>query len=151
MSDALTIRRATAADAPTLLGLVEALAQYEKLTPPDEPAQQRLVRDVFERRRLDAWIAQIGAEAAGYALTFESYSSFLALPKLYLEDLFVLPQYRGCGAGYALFQEIVAEAKRRGCAKVEWTVLEWNEPAKDFYRRSGAHARADWGLWQLPL
>jgi GNAT superfamily N-acetyltransferase len=85
----------------------------------------------------------------GYAFVFETYSSFLALPTLYLEDLFVLPDFRNRRAGYALFAAMVAEAHERGCGRMEWTVLDWNQLAKDFYDRLGAKHMKEWQLYRL--
>ena len=106
-----TVRQATPADAETILTLVDALADYEKLARPDAGARRRLISDMFnERPRINGFLAEYGGKAVGYAFVFETYSSFLALPTLYLEDLFVLPEYRSKKAGYALFTAMVAEA-----------------------------------------
>jgi GNAT superfamily N-acetyltransferase len=85
----------------------------------------------------------------GYAFVFETYSTFLALPTLYLEDLFVLPEYRGRKAGYALFRHCAEEALRRGCGRFEWAVLDWNRPAIEFYERLGAKHLHDWLIYRL--
>ena len=87
----------------------------------------------------------------GYAIILETYSSFLALPTLYLEDLFVLPEYRGRKAGLALFEEVRAEAQRRGCGRIEWTVLDWNQLAIDFYTRLGGEHLKEWQLYRITL
>jgi GNAT superfamily N-acetyltransferase len=144
------VRKAKPEEAPVLLELIRALADYEKLDPPAEAAQGRLVRDIFgERPRLEAWLAFVDGTAAGYALILETYSSFLALPTLYLEDLFVLPEFRSRRAGSALFRRMVKEADARGCGRMEWTVLDWNTLAQDFYRRYGARQQEDWQYWRL--
>lgn len=144
------VRRARPDEAPVLLQLILGLAEYEKLDPPDEAAQQRLVRDIFgETPRLEAWLAFVDGAAAGYALVLETYSSFLALPTLYLEDIFVKPEFRGCGAGKALFLRMVEEAERRGCGRMEWVVLDWNQPALDFYERFGAQRLNEWIAMRL--
>jgi GNAT superfamily N-acetyltransferase len=146
----IEIRRARPEEAPVLLELIRALAEYEKLDPPDAGAQQRLVRDIFgDKPRLEAWLAFVGGAAAGYALTLETYSSFLALPTLYLEDIFVRPEYRGRGAGAALFRRLVEEARRRGCGRMEWVVLDWNRPALEFYERFGAQRLKEWVTMRL--
>lgn len=146
----LEIRRARPEEAPILLSLIDALADYEKLAPPDEGARTRLVRDIFgEKPRLDAWLAFLDGEAAGYALVLETYSSFLALPTLYLEDIFVKTDFRGKGAGAGLFQEMVAEADRRGCGRMEWVVLDWNRLAQDFYAKYGSKHLDDWRTMRL--
>lgn len=144
------VRPARAEEAPVLLDLIRALAEYEKLDPPDEAACGRLVRDIFgPKPRLEAWLAFSAGEAAGYALILETYSSFLALPTLYLEDIFVRPEFRGRGAGAALFRAMVAEASRRGCGRMEWVVLDWNRLALDFYARFGARVLDDWLTMRL--
>ena len=146
----IAVRRAVAADAPALLRLIRGLADYEKLTPPDDAAQGRLVRDIFgDKPRLEAYLVEVDHVPAGYALVLETYSSFLALPTLYLEDIFVLPEFRGQGAGTVLFREMVREARDRGCGRMEWVVLDWNRLAQDFYRRFGAQHLSDWMTMRL--
>ncbi|MBE7542431.1 MAG: GNAT family N-acetyltransferase [Bryobacteraceae bacterium] len=142
---AIEVRRARPDEADALLGLIRGLAAYEKLTPPDAAAEARLVRDIFgEKPRLEAFLVFVDGRAGGYALILETYSSFLALPTLYLEDIFVEPDLRGCGAGKALFQAMVREARDRGCGRMEWVVLDWNKPALEFYARHGARPLNDW-------
>ena len=146
----IQIRKAIQTDGSTILSLVKALADYEKLSPPDAAARERLLRDIFsDRPRLECYLAEADGVAVGYAFVFETYSSFLALPTLYLEDLFVLPGWRGKKAGFSLFRAMVAEAAARGCGRMEWTVLDWNEPAMMFYRRSGARYMKEWHLYRL--
>jgi GNAT superfamily N-acetyltransferase len=147
--DPPVVRRATENDAEAVLGLVDALADYEKLTRPSAEAKQRLVADMS--KRFDAWIAEVDGVPAGYAFVFETYSSFLALPTLYLEDLFVLPEFRSRKVGLALFSEMLAEAKRRGCGRMEWTVLDWNELAINFYKRLGATHMKEWHHYRIVL
>ena len=144
------IRKATRQDTDAVLALVDALAAYEKLDPPDAAAKHRLINDMTsEHPRLDAFLAEIDGKAVGYAFVFETYSSFLALPSLYLEDLFVLPEYRSRKVGYSLFTEMMAEAYRRGCGRMEWTVLDWNQLAIDFYKRLGATHMNEWHLYRF--
>lgn len=144
------VRKATPADAETILTLVGALADYETLARPDAQAEKRLIHDMFsERPRIDAYLAEVEGKPAGYAFVFETYSSFLALPTLYLEDLFVVPEYRSQKVGYALFAAMVEEAHQRGCGRMEWTVLDWNQLAIDFYKRLGATHMVDWHLYRL--
>ena len=146
----IEVRKAVPSDGSTILSLVTALADYEKLAPPDAGARERLLRDIFSPRpRLECFLAEADGEAAGYAFVFETYSSFLALPTLYLEDLFVLPAFRGRKAGFSLFRAMVAEAAARGCGRMEWTVLDWNELAIEFYKRSGAKYMKEWHLYRL--
>jgi GNAT superfamily N-acetyltransferase len=150
MDTDLTIRKATPTDAPTILALICALADYEKLSPPDEAAQARLIADAFaEHPRFDVFLADLEGKTIGYAFVFETYSTFLARPTLYLEDLFVLPDYRSKKIGYRLFHYCIAEAARRGCGRMEWTVLSWNTPAINFYKRQGAQHMEEWHLYRL--
>jgi GNAT superfamily N-acetyltransferase len=147
--DVLT-RPATPGDGETILRLVLALAEFERLAPPDAAAQQRLLADAFAPRpRMEIFLAELEGQVVGYAFVFETYSSFLARPTLYLEDLFVLPAYRGRRAGYALFRHCVREAVRRGCGRMEWAVLDWNSHAITFYERLGARHLDDWRLYRL--
>ncbi len=130
--------------------LVDALADYEKLQRPNAEAKKRLIRDMFgERRRIEAYLGEYEEKPVGYAFVFETYSSFLALPTLYLEDLFVLPDYRSKKVGYALFTAMVREAYQRGCGRMEWTVLDWNRLAINFYQRLGATHMKEWQLYRL--
>jgi GNAT superfamily N-acetyltransferase len=150
MPSHVSIRKATAADSGTLISLIIGLAEYEKLPPPDEAAQQRLVADAFgPRPRFEVFLVEYEGQTAGYAFVFETYSTFLALPSLYLEDLFVLPEFRGKQIGYALMLHLANEALRRGFGRMEWAVLDWNEPAIDFYERLGARHLSDWLYYRL--
>src|SRR5262249_13839370 len=131
----IQVRKAERADFDTLITLVRALADYEKLDPPGADAQNRLLRDGRPENgpaRFTAWLAERHdsatgtVSAVGYAITFYTYSSFLARPTLYIEDLFILPDRRRDGAGSAIFQALTAEAKHAGCGRIEWVVLDWN-------------------------
>ena len=144
------LRAARADDREDFLRLVDALADYERLDRPDPAARERLATDAFgPRPRFDLLLALENEAAIGYALFFETYSSFLARPTLYLEDLFVVPAARGHGAGLALFRAVAAEALRRDCGRMEWTVLRWNQLAIDFYQRLGAVAMDEWQTYRL--
>jgi GNAT superfamily N-acetyltransferase len=150
MTDRPAIRKATSADATSLLELIDALADYEKLARPDTAAKERLIRDMTsDRPRFEAFLAALDGRDVGYAFVFETYSSFLTLPTLYLEDIFVLPEYRGRRVGYALFTAMIAEAHRRGCGRMEWAVLDWNQLAIDFYKRLEARHMKEWYLFRL--
>ncbi len=144
------VRSATPADAGTVLALVRALAAYERepdaveATGADLAAQLASPDPPFE-----CLLAEIDAVIVGFALFFRNYSTWRGRPGLYLEDLFVLPAHRGCGAGRALFQAVAARAVARGCGRLECAVLDWNEPAHAFYRAMGARPLTDWTLWRL--
>jgi len=137
------IRAAAARDLPSVVGLVRALADFEKLTGPDEAAARRLAED-FAAARYSLCVAEAGGRVIGYALYFFTYSTFLAQPSLYLEDLFVHPDARGRGIGERFMRTLAAEAVRRGCGRFEWTVLDWNVDAQKFYRRLGAEVMSSW-------
>jgi GNAT superfamily N-acetyltransferase len=146
----VTVRRAGREDAETLLALIRALAEYESLPPPDDAARDRLVAHGFsERPRFETFFAEIAGEPVGYAIVFETYSTFLARPTLFLEDLFIRPDARRQGAGSVLLKHLAAEAVRRGCGRMEWMVLDWNELAQNFYRQAGASQLDEWRLCRL--
>jgi GNAT superfamily N-acetyltransferase len=146
----ISIRAATRGDLPEFLDLVDALADYERLDRPTPEARERLTRDGFGTRPLfQAYLAELDGRPVGYAITFFTYSSFLARPTLYLEDLFVLPDARRLGVGRALFTHLAREAVQRGCGRVEWVVLDWNRPAIDFYERLGARRLTEWYTYRL--
>jgi GNAT superfamily N-acetyltransferase len=146
----ITIRPATERDAGTFLTLVDALADYEKLDRPSPDARARLTRDAFgPAPRISVYLGEADGAAVAYAIVLETYSSFLALPTLYLEDLFVLPDARRGGMGGAFFRFLAAEALRRGCGRMEWVVLDWNQLAIDFYEKLGARQMKEWYTYRL--
>jgi GNAT superfamily N-acetyltransferase len=146
----LTIRRGTRRDVATIRTLIRGLAEYERLLHECVVTEAGLRRHGFGRRRyFDTLICRRDGRPVGFALYFFVYSTFLARPTLYLEDLFVLPAERGRGAGLALLSALARIAVRRGCGRMEWTVLDWNRPAIRFYRALGARLRRDWILTRL--
>lgn len=146
----INIRRAEKTDADAMLQLVDALADYEKLPKPNAAARERLTRDCFgDKPRFEAFLADVDKTTVGYAFFFETYSSFLALPILFLEDLFVLPDHRKKRVGISLFTAVAQEAFRRGCGRMEWTVLDWNQLAIGFYNALGAQHLREWQLFRL--
>lgn len=150
MSDRITVRPATRDDADTFLGLVDQLADYEKLDRPSPQARGRLVADAFgPRQRISVFLGELDGTAVSYAIVLETYSSFLALPTLYLEDLFVVPDARRHGIGSAFFRFLAGEAVRRGCGRMEWVVLDWNELAIGFYDKLGARRMTEWYTYRL--
>ena len=148
MASGVCIRPAAAADLPTFLSLVDALADYEKLDRPDAKARARLEADALAGR-FALLLGVLDEAVVGYAVHFPTYSTFRALPSLYLEDLFVLPEVRGKGVGIALFRAVAAEAVRQGCGRMEWQVLSWNEPSIQFYARLGAQHLDGWLPFRL--
>ena len=145
-----TIRRGTRRDVPTILALIRGLAEYERLLPEMKATAARIRHHGFGRRPyFETLICRRGARPVGFALYFFTYSTFLGRPSLYLEDLFVLPQERGNGAGKALLRALAKIAVRRRCGRMEWAVLDWNRPAIRFYERLGARLRKEWILTRI--
>ena len=148
----ITVRRATPADAPAYLALVRALADFEKLPPPDQAAGERLVADAFcDPPRYELWVAELDSRIGAYAVTFPTYSTFRGRPTLFLEDLFVHPDHRRRGVARAVLAHLRDEAERRGCGRFEWNVLDWNVDAQALYRTVGARPLPDWQLWRVDL
>ena len=146
----MVIRRATKEDGKELLALINALADFEKLRRPNLQARKRLLRDAFgKRKRFTSFLAEINGKSAGYAIVLETYSSFLALPTLYLEDIFVLPEFRKQKVGLRLLLRCVREAQRRGCGRMEWMVLDWNVGAIRFYKKLRARRLDQWLPFRL--
>jgi GNAT superfamily N-acetyltransferase len=146
------IRFATESDVPVIGRLIRGLAEYEKL--PHEVAwtEDQLRQTLFgERRYAEVLLAEDDPshEILGFALFFHNYSTFLGKPGLYLEDLFVWPQHRGKGHGKALLRRLAELAVERGCGRLEWWVLDWNQPAIDFYRSVGAVAMDEWTVYRM--
>ena len=145
-----TIRRGRPRDAATIVRLIRGLAEYERLAHQVEATTGRIRRHGFGRRPyFETLICRRRGRAVGFALYFFTYSTFLGRPSLYLEDLFVLPEERGSGAGRALLRALAKIAVRRGCGRMEWTVLDWNRPAIGFYRGLGAKLHKEWVLTRL--
>lgn len=146
----LTIRRGTRRDVPTILALIRGLAEYERLLPEVKATAARIRHHGFGRRPyFETLICRRGARPVGFALYFFTYSTFVGRPSLYLEDLFVLPQERGNGAGKALLRALAKIAVKRRCGRMEWAVLDWNRPAIRFYERLGARLRKEWILTRI--
>ena len=133
------------------ISLINALADYERLSPPDAAAIERLRRDAFgPQPRFEAALAvSASGVAIGYATWFHTYSTFLARPTMYLEDLFVREDARESGAGSALFEHVRTLGAERGCGRMEWQVLDWNTLAREFYHRRQATWMKDWLLYRL--
>lgn len=146
----MTIRPFRKSDGPGFTALVRALAKYEKLTPPTAAACRRLVRDAGSGR-INVLIAESDRRPVGYAIWLPTYSSFLARPTLFLEDIFVLPECRRLGVGAAFFRRLHAEARRMKCGRIEFIVLDWNRPAMRFYRRLGIAPLKGWTVFRKPL
>ena len=146
----LTITKGTARDVPIIARMIRGLAEYEKLLHTVRMTPATLRRHGFGRRRyFQTLICRRAGRPIGFALYFFTYSTFRAQPRLYLEDLFVLPDERGIGAGNALLGALARIAVRRGCGGMEWTVLDWNAPSIRFYKGLGATLHPEWVLTRL--
>ena len=150
MTVAPLIRAATAADVPAILGLIRELAEYERLLDMVVATEASLHRSLFGPRLFaEALIAEVDGEAVGFAVFFHNFSTFLGKPGVYLEDLFVRPAFRGRGLGKALLTRVARIAVDRDCGRMEWSVLNWNEPAIRFYESLGAQPLSDWTMYRL--
>jgi GNAT superfamily N-acetyltransferase len=144
------IRTATVADLPAIARLIRGLAEYEQLTHVVTLDEDRLRSHLFGPRPFaEVLLAEDAGAVVGFALFFPSFSTFLAQPGLFLEDLFVFPEHRGRGHGKALLTALARLAVERGCGRVEWSVLDWNEPALRFYRALGAVPLDEWTNFRL--
>jgi GNAT superfamily N-acetyltransferase len=146
----IDITPATPDDVPVVLSFIQSLAGYEKLAHTCVATEESLSRTLFgERSFAEVLVARVDGKPAGFALFFHNYSTFLARPGIHLEDLFVQPDFRGRGVGKALLTALARVAHERGCGRLEWTVLDWNEPAIEFYKRIGATVLPDWRVCRM--
>jgi GNAT superfamily N-acetyltransferase len=146
----LSLSPARAQDTALILHFIRALAEYEKLSHACVASEEQLRETLFgERAYAEVILARWENEPAGFALFFHNYSTFLAKPGLYLEDLFVEPRFRGKGIGKALLTEVARTANRRGCGRLDWSVLDWNQPSIDFYKSMGAQPLDEWTTFRL--
>ncbi len=146
----MRIRPATEADLGVIEALIRALAEYERMRDEVVMDAALLRRNLFgERRFAEVLIAEENSEAAGFALFFHNFSTFVGRPGIYLEDLFVKPEHRGKGYGKALLRRLAEIAVERECGRLEWAVLDWNEPAIGFYQSLGARPNNEWTVYRL--
>jgi GNAT superfamily N-acetyltransferase len=139
------IRSATAADAAQILRFIRALAAFERAPNAVTATEEGLIRDGFGPHPFySCLIAEHGGQPAGFAFYFFNYSTWVGRPGIYLEDLFVLPEFRGRGIGKALLKQVAAIAEEKGCQRLQWEVLDWNTPAIEFYRAMGAEFLDEW-------
>jgi GNAT superfamily N-acetyltransferase len=147
---ALRIEKTTEDDIPLILKFIRELAQYEKLEDAVSNSEERLRTSLFgPNPYAEAVIAYEKDEPVAFALYFFNYSTFVGLPGLYLEDIFVRPSFRGSGIGRQLFAFLAQTALKRGCGRMEWAVLNWNEQAIRFYQKLGADAMREWTVFRL--
>jgi GNAT superfamily N-acetyltransferase len=146
----LGIRPGKRADVPVIAELIRGLARFEKLEDQVTMTEERLASNLFgPHPYAETLIAEEAGEAVGFALFFHNFSTFLAKPGLYLEDLFVVPERRGGGVGRALLKELARLAVERDCGRLEWSVLDWNREAIAFYERLGARPNSEWTTYRL--
>jgi GNAT superfamily N-acetyltransferase len=146
----LEIRPATEVDVPLILSFIRELANYERLSHEVVATEEALRDSLFgERRFAEVLLGYGGGSPAGFALFFHTFSTFLGKPGIYLEDLYVKPEFRGAGIGRALLVHLARLARERGCGRLEWSVLDWNEPAIGFYKGIGASPVSGWTVYRL--
>ncbi len=150
MTEAITIRPATEHDVPLIKGFIRDLAVYERLEHEMVATDEDLRKTLFgERRYAEVVFACVDGEPVGFALFFHNYSTFLGKPGIYLEDLFVRPEARGRGIGKRLLAWLAQATVERDCGRLEWSVLDWNEPSIAFYRNLGAVLKDEWQIFRL--
>lgn len=145
----ILIRAAQPADIPLLKSLICELAEYEHLSHTVVMTEALLQENLFQRKYAEALIAEYGQAPAGFALFFHNFSTFVGRPGLYLEDLYVRPEFRARGIGRALLQRLAALAVERNCGRMEWTCLDWNAPSIRFYKSLGAVPMDEWSIYRL--
>jgi GNAT superfamily N-acetyltransferase len=144
-----TLRPAREDDVPLLYQYLFELATYEKIAHEFKVTQEMLRHAIFERKLTEALMAEFNGEPAGFALYFFNFSSFIGLPGLYLEDIYIRPQYRGKGFGKIVLSHLANTAIEQNCWGMEWTVLDWNTPSVEFYEKLGAFNRKGWQIFRL--
>ena len=144
------LRFAGPSDVPVIAELIRGLARFEKLEGEVTMTEDLLAKNLFgPRQYAETLLAEEGGAVVGFALFFHNFSTFLAQPGIYLEDLFVVPEQRGQGIGRALLERLAQIALERGCGRLEWAVLDWNRAAIGFYERLGAAPNSDWTVYRL--
>ena len=142
------IRRATEKDLPVIVSFIRQLAEYERMSNEVVMTEDDMRRSLFgDRRFAEVLLAYFQEKPVGFAVFFHNFSTFLGKPGLYLEDLFVIPEMRGNGFGRALLIELAKIARERNCGRLQWAVLDWNEPAINFYKNLGAVPMSDWTIF----
>ena len=150
MIDNIKIRKAELKDVTIILNLIKELAEYEKLLDEVTATEDKLMNTIFGKNKfVEVWLAEINDEPVGQVFFFRNYSTFLAKPGFYIEDIYVRPQFRGKGIGKKLLNKVIELAKEKNYGRVEWSVLNWNEPAIEFYKNIGAVSMDDWKLFRL--
>lgn len=149
MDKQLTFRFATEKDVPLILKFIKGIAEYEKMLDEVETTEELLHEYLFEKQRAEVIFAIVDNVEVGFALFFHNFSTFVGKSGLYLEDIFVWPQYRGKGYGKAIFKQLVKIANERDCGRMEWVCLNWNRPSIDFYLSLNAKPLDEWTTYRL--
>ena len=145
----LSFRFANESDTPLILSFIQDLAAYENMLDQVTATEDVLHEWLFEKQKAEVLFAMLGKQEVGFALYFYNFSTFLGKAGLYMEDLFVKPQYRGYGYGKAILKRLAQIALERGCGRLEWWCLDWNKPSIDFYRSLGAEPMDDWTVYRI--
>lgn len=149
MNTEVKFRFAQRSDIPLILDFIKGLAEYEKMSDEVVADENTLEEWIFDKEKAEVIFALEGEKAVGFALFFHNFSTFLGRAGIYLEDLFVLPEYRGKGYGKALLKKLAAITVERGCGRLEWCCLDWNKPSIDFYLSLGAKPLSDWTTYRV--
>ena len=149
MNTIYKFRYATEQDVPLILDFIKQLAEYEKLGDEVVATEELLEEWLFDKKAAEVIFALEGEKEVGFALFFHNFSTFLGRAGVYLEDLFVKPEYRGRGYGRALIAELARIAVERGCGRLEWWCLDWNAPSVEFYKKLGAEPMEDWTVYRI--
>jgi len=148
----IKIRKALKKDSQDVIRLINELAEFEKLDPPDKSAAKNLIKDIYSKNSpIKVLVAESGKELIGYTFYFFTYSTFLAKKTLYLEDIYISNKYRSKGFGKIFFNELVKAAKKNKCGRMEWHVLDWNVNAIKFYEKLGAKELKEWKYFRINL
>ena len=145
----VTYRRAEKNDVPLVLDFIKSIAEYEKMSDQVVATEELIREQVFEKQRAEVIFVLEDGNEVGFALYFYNFSTFVGRSGLYLEDVFVKPEYRGRGYGKGLIMQLARIAKEKGCGRMEWTCLDWNQPSIDFYLSLGAVPMSDWTVYRL--
>lgn len=145
----LSFREAQKEDASLILSFIKGLARYEKMEDQVVATEELLKEWIFEKKKAEVHFAVVDGKEIGFALFFHNFSTFLGRAGIYLEDLFISPEYRGRGYGKAFLKHLAKIAVERGCGRLEWSCLDWNQPSIDFYLSMGATAMEEWTTYRL--
>lgn len=149
LSSVLSFRNAERKDAPLILKFIKGLAEYEEMLDEVVADADLLEEWIFDKQKAEVIFAMEGDREVGFALFFHNFSTFLGRAGIYLEDLFILPEYRGKGYGKATLKKLASIAVERGCGRLEWWCLDWNRPSIDFYLSLGAEPMSDWTTYRI--